>query len=232
MECLALMAKSPRPGHLLICGAPPTPKDLARQTRGTQAEVKRLLDELTRHGVCSWTDDKILFSRRMVRDAERSARNVANGSKGGNPALLDKPLNGSRLTDRLSESDKPHIPEARSQKDQEPDLHTRPKAAKTPRPRRDEPEEFSRFWSAYPRHTKRPNAVRAWIAQQPDLGKVLEALSWQTQQPDWTKQGGRFVPYPASWLNARQWEDEPFHTPAFEDESEAFARVARGEGKL
>ena len=26
--------------------------------------------------------------------------------------------------------------------------------------------------------------------------------------PEWKKSGGEFIPYPASWLNARGWEDE------------------------
>jgi hypothetical protein len=25
---------------------------------------------------------------------------------------------------------------------------------------------------------------------------------------DWLKEGGKYIPYPASWLSARGWEDE------------------------
>ena len=38
---------------------------------------------------------------------------------------------------------------------------------------------------------------------------MLRALDWQKHLPEWTKDGGQFIPYPATWLNARRWEDEP-----------------------
>jgi hypothetical protein len=40
------------------------------------------------------------------------------------------------------------------------------------------------------------------------LADMLTALDWQTQQPAWQEQGGKFIPHPASWLNGRRWEDE------------------------
>jgi hypothetical protein len=39
---------------------------------------------------------------------------------------------------------------------------------------------------------------------------MLAALAWQTQQPQWTKQEGEFIPHLATWLNQRRFEDEPF----------------------
>jgi hypothetical protein len=29
-----------------------------------------------------------------------------------------------------------------------------------------------------------------------------------TRSEDWTKEGGQYIPYPATWLNAKGWEDE------------------------
>jgi hypothetical protein len=62
---------------------------------------------------------------------------------------------------------------------------------------------------------------------------MLEALDWQRRQPGWLKDGGQFVPYPASWLNARSWEDEPFDqaTPAqpTEDWYDECRRIHGGE---
>jgi hypothetical protein len=26
---------------------------------------------------------------------------------------------------------------------------------------------------------------------------------------EWTKDGGQFIPHPATWLNQKRWEDEP-----------------------
>jgi hypothetical protein len=70
---------------------------------------------------------------------------------------------------------------------------------------------FDRFWDAYPRHTGKANALKAWAKLEADdalLDVILASLSWQREQPAWTKDAGAFVPHPATWLNGRRWEDE------------------------
>lgn len=70
---------------------------------------------------------------------------------------------------------------------------------------------FDRFWSAYPRKQAKPPAVKAFAKLNPDdalLTTMLSALSRQAASEQWKKDGGQFVPYPATWLNARRWEDE------------------------
>jgi len=73
-------------------------------------------------------------------------------------------------------------------------------------------EDFDRFWKAYPRKVKKKEALKSWAEIKPDralLEKMLATLDWQCQSPDWTKDGGQYIPHPASWLNAGRWEDEP-----------------------
>lgn len=73
------------------------------------------------------------------------------------------------------------------------------------------PEGFAEFWAQYPRHVAKLEAQKAWVQVKPTpelLGRMLEALTWQARQPLWTKDGGQFAPYPASWLRGRRWEDE------------------------
>lgn len=73
-------------------------------------------------------------------------------------------------------------------------------------------EKFARFWSAYPKKTAKGAAEKAFAKLNPDnplLEAMVQALAWQSRQPDWIKNGGQFVPMPATWLNARRWEDEP-----------------------
>ena len=36
----------------------------------------------------------------------------------------------------------------------------------------------------------------------------MHSLSVANGSLDWIKDGGQFVPYPATWLNAKGWEDE------------------------
>lgn len=74
------------------------------------------------------------------------------------------------------------------------------------------PEEFERFWRTYPRHVKRVDAVKAWTQVRPTVDEVvaiLAALAWQVRSFQWTKDEGRFVPYPSSYLRGQMWLDEP-----------------------
>jgi hypothetical protein len=48
-------------------------------------EYSRLLAELAERGVFSRTEDRVIFSRRMVRDEERRAQLAENGKRGGRP---------------------------------------------------------------------------------------------------------------------------------------------------
>jgi len=84
---------------------------------------------------------------------------------------------------------------------------------------------FDQFWAAYPRHVAKQDAKKAWnqIAPTPELVEImLDALAWQCRQPAWTKDGGAFVPHPATWLRGGRWEDEPFEPMA--DEAQMRAR--------
>lgn len=70
---------------------------------------------------------------------------------------------------------------------------------------------FERFWAAYPRKTAKRNALKAFEklnVTEALLTEMLAALDWQRQSEGWTKDGGQFIPHPATWLNGRRWEDE------------------------
>lgn len=69
-------------------------------------------------------------------------------------------------------------------------------------------EEFDIFYKAYPKKKSRGDAEKAWKSINPNLNDVLTALEWQTKTHDWIKDNGQFIPYPASYIRARGWEDE------------------------
>ena len=91
IECLAMMHEGTPYGHLTIAGEVPADQELARQMAIAPSEVKRLTAELLRRGIASRTDGGVLYSRRLVRDAARRARAVADGRRGGNPDLAIDP---------------------------------------------------------------------------------------------------------------------------------------------
>ena len=75
---------------------------------------------------------------------------------------------------------------------------------------------FERFWKAYPRRLGKQDASKAWKKLQPDeaLTKtILEAIDRHKATDGWRKAEGQYIPYPATWLNGKRWEDEIPGTP-------------------
>ena len=71
---------------------------------------------------------------------------------------------------------------------------------------------FKRFWGSYPRKVQKIDARRAFAKLNPDdelLGAIIKAVEASKGSKDWTDGGGAFIPYPATYLNGRRWEDEP-----------------------
>ena len=70
---------------------------------------------------------------------------------------------------------------------------------------------FDRFWALYPRHEAKQNAQKAFDKINPDadlLNVICAAVEQWKKSEQWTKDGGQFVPHPATWLNQHRWEDE------------------------
>lgn len=70
---------------------------------------------------------------------------------------------------------------------------------------------FERFWTAYPRKVSKPAARKAFDKIKPDddlLQVMLTAIEKQRHSDQWTKDGGQFIPHPATWLNNQRWNDE------------------------
>ena len=73
------------------------------------------------------------------------------------------------------------------------------------------PDGFVDFWAAYPRKQAKMDAIKAWkkLAPSPDLvARILASVQRSCDSPDWRKDGGQYIPYPATYLNGRRWEDE------------------------
>lgn len=83
-------------------------------------------------------------------------------------------------------------------------------------------ESFDDFWKAYPKKVSKTSALKAWNKLKPDdnlVREILTALENQKQSSQWQKDDGQFIPYPASWLNGRRWEDEQQAVSALPDYS-------------
>lgn len=72
-------------------------------------------------------------------------------------------------------------------------------------------EGFALFWAAYPKKSAKQDALKAFVKLAPStelLDTLLSAIALQKASAGWAKDGGAFIPLPASWLRGRRWEDE------------------------
>ena len=72
--------------------------------------------------------------------------------------------------------------------------------------------DFDVFWNEYPRKVDKQAAMKAWKKIKPDeplMEKIISAVREWKHSDQWTKENGQYIPYPATWLNKRRWEDIP-----------------------
>ena len=70
---------------------------------------------------------------------------------------------------------------------------------------------FEEFWTLFPKKIAKPIALRSWNKINPDnelKEKILVAVKKNCNTEQWRKDGGKFIPYPATWLNQERYNDE------------------------
>lgn len=73
------------------------------------------------------------------------------------------------------------------------------------------PAEFDEFWNLYPRKLSKQDAIKAWKALNPDadlVRRILDDLRRRAQR-DWRNKDVKYIPYPATYIRGKRWEDEP-----------------------
>lgn len=71
------------------------------------------------------------------------------------------------------------------------------------------PDAFDAFWRGYPRKERKPAAIAAWNKLRPppdECDAIMAGLTRWQASAQWAR---GIYPHPATWLNGRQWEDEP-----------------------
>lgn len=67
---------------------------------------------------------------------------------------------------------------------------------------------FDVFWDAYPKKVGKAQAKKSFAKVKVPLQTLLSAIEVQKQSTQWQKDGGQYIPNPATWLNQGRWEDE------------------------
>ena len=166
----------------------------ALQYKATGAEPTDLgLEELL------WDGIKLDIDRDTEKYANVVAARSEAGKKGGRPKKQKKQMlfwESKKSQDKDKEEDK--------DKDKEEDKDNPP-------PKSPQGERFERFWACYPRKVGKGNARKIFAKLKPSeemLGRMIRAVELAKQSPQWQRDGGQYIPHPATWLNQERWEDE------------------------
>lgn len=70
--------------------------------------------------------------------------------------------------------------------------------------------EFDQFWKSYPKKIGKGAARKAFEKGKcaAKIAAIIRAIEKQCTSDQWRKDGGQFIPNPATWLNQERWEDE------------------------
>jgi hypothetical protein len=159
---------------------------LADKWRWNRGRVRSFLDLLERRGEISQSSD----SRRTILT-------ICNYPKWNDPQPTNRTAN-RQSTDTKSTTDR-HVQE--SEESEKAKKQTLAAGG-----------DFDEFWKVWPKKVKKAAARKAWDqlnGNRPQINLVLDAIRWQSKTDQWRKDDGRFIPYPATWINAEQWNDEP-----------------------
>ena len=172
---------------------------------------------------------RINLSRQHVHNAlktleqlgyiERTQRVRPNGSKASNlyRILFDKPPESVRMMSTtvyipckpqftskdVNHSLHPELTHANLPTENDPPISPTGGDARDPN--------FDRFWARYPRKVAKVAALKAWRKINPDhdtTAAILVGVECHCESDQWLRDGGQYIPHPATYLSQRRWEDE------------------------
>lgn len=212
VDILGLMHESPLIGYLYLNnGTPPTLEDLSRVLGDTPEELRTLLAELKAAGVYSETDEGVIYSRKMVRDAEISAKGREDIKNRGGAWGLP---NGKSVENTDRHPNRVPMPDPNTKRIEDRGESKNTVGVGTPTVQADEV--FEEFWKAYPRspNMSKAEARKSWAKLRkegavPEQAQILKAVeAYKRFLAEQSK--GRREPHPAAhavtWLNQRRYE--------------------------
>lgn len=161
------------------------------------------------HVSCKWVPtDSGLVNRRLEKQREELAEYITGKVEAGRLGGLAKAKH--MASKRLAEPVANGVANATSS------VFSLQSSTTDQEPKKDQELLFARFWQAYPKKVGKGKAESEFVKAKPDealLTAMLSALTWQLQTPQWVREGGKYIPHPATWLHQHRWEDEPFNPP-------------------
>ncbi len=192
-------------------------RKLVRHLPYSEEVIERALTELLEEGVLNIEGDS-LYQKRMVKDGEISEKRSRAGKKGAKAKYTNESAeakavacaNDFAMAKSMANSEYENEYEYEYENDNEDDSNEGNKTKRESLLTKTQETRFSRFWEAYPRKVSKANAEKAWAKINPDdelTEKIISAIG-TAKRLDERFRETRFTPHPASWLNARSWENE------------------------
>jgi DNA-binding transcriptional ArsR family regulator len=172
---------------------------LAERTGQGERTVRRQVIELEEAGLIA---REHRYDREGQRTSDRYRLQMATGQNDRKAPEAALPANGDRLPaiyDSTTGQDGRVTLRENPQLEPSDELHER---------RQSKAELFDVFYAAYPRHTGRQAARRAWDKAVRDTTpeRLLAGAQRFAADPN---RDPTYTPHPATWLNAGRWDDEP-----------------------
>jgi hypothetical protein len=186
MDFLAFAFDLDAPGRAAINGQPLELEEIGYAIDGDCTENVQLLEELAHRGVLKKSEQGVYYSKRMaaeydLREAKAQNRNGMNNKTGTKCTTKQEQTLSNSNSNSVSTSEK------------------------------NQDRRFAEFWELFPRKVARAEARRRWMRADLDgiADEVIAGLARCKASKDWKGREAKFLPYPATWLNAEGWHDEP-----------------------
>lgn len=180
-------------------------------------KVDKMLNELVEKGfIIRYSVDGnkyiqvVNFAKHQNPHVKEQASEIPAPDKHGTSMMQTPEKQGSCTADSLSLDSLLLIPDSGFPLTDSPSPQPSP-AGSGGAPKMTKEAMFKLFWESYPKKKSKGQAEKAWNKIKPDellLKLILNKLEDARSSPEWTKEGGKYIPYPATWLNAKGWEDE------------------------
>lgn len=143
---------------------------------------------------------------------KRNTSNAENGKKGGRPrkpSVFEETQENQNNPMGFSETqNNPSVFEETQKSQTKTKTKTNSITPIAPKGAKRSDAEFEIFWNAYPTKVGKQPARKAFDKVKIPVETLVAAIERQKCSSQWSKDGGQYIPNPATWLNQGRWQDE------------------------
>lgn len=193
-------------------------------TESQRESVRVVLDEFFKLTNSGWVSSRADSEIASMRDKQQKQRDKAN-------KRWNKPSEEPGNAPAMPQHNENDAVASKNDADAMPPTPTpTPVKEKPPLPPKGDDADFVSFWEAYPKKDGKGYALKAWEKARkkktlPHIQAVLLAIEREKQSLKWLKDGGQFIPNPATWINGQGWENGTGQNSGGAENDDRFAKL-------